>query len=80
MSGGRQCASRPVYDPSGLTVWSRDAIAQPERPATDGEGATGGLWRITFERPTRGVLEDFYVDALGIPPYLFLHPDRYWTF
>ena len=79
--GDSECVKATVYDPSGRAVWSRDAIAQPERyTATDGEGAAGGLWRITFERPTRGVLEDFHVDALGIPPYLFLHPDRYWTF
>ena len=56
-------------------------ITLPERyTATGGEGAAGGLWQITLERPARGGFEDFRVEALGIPPYLFLHPDRYWTF
>ena len=70
-----------VRDPSGRTLWSRDVITLPERyTATGGEGAAGGLWQITLERPARGGFEDFRVEALGIPPYLFLHPDRYWTF
>ncbi len=70
-----------VRDPSGRALWSRDVITQPERfTAAGGEGAAGGLWQITLERPARGGFEDFRVEALGIPPYLFLHPDRYWTF
>jgi len=70
-----------VRDPAGLARWSRDVITLPERyTATGGEGAAGGLWQITLERPARGGFEDFRVEALGIPPYLFLHPDRYWTF
>jgi hypothetical protein len=79
--GGSEGVKSTVYDPTGRTVWSHDVITQPERyTATGGEGAVGGLWRITFARPARGVFEDFHVDVLGIPPYLFLHPDRYWTF
>ncbi|HRR34871.1 MAG TPA: right-handed parallel beta-helix repeat-containing protein, partial [Kiritimatiellia bacterium] len=71
--GESESVKATVRDPSGRVVWSRDAITLPERyTATGGEGAAGGLWQITLERPAAGGFEDFRVEALGIPPYLFL--------
>lgn len=68
-----------VADPSGKVVWEKDAITQMERfTAADGQGAAGGLWQVKFAKPSAGVFEDFCVEALGVPGYLFLSSDRYW--
>jgi hypothetical protein len=37
------------------------------------------MWRVTFGRPASGAVEDFSVEALGVPGgFLFLRNDRYW--
>jgi hypothetical protein len=78
--GADEAVKTTVLDPSGTPVWSRDAITQPERfTATQGEGAAGGLWQLRMERPAAGGFEDFQVEILGAPAFLFLSKDRYWT-
>ncbi|MDD3546484.1 MAG: hypothetical protein PHG96_14160, partial [Kiritimatiellae bacterium] len=68
-------------DPDGQEVWRKDTITVMERFTTDkDQGLKSGLWQVCFARPGKGVFEDFHVDVLGIPGYLFLSPDRYWTF
>jgi hypothetical protein len=79
--GDGEAVKATVTDPSGKTVWTRDTIVQMERfTATGGEGASGGLWQITFERPAAKAFEDFRAELLGVPAYLFLDRERYWVF
>jgi len=68
-----------VVDPEGREIWTRDNIVQMERfTATDGQGAAGGVWEIRLGKPSQGGFEDFHVEALGVPGFLFLNRDRYW--
>jgi hypothetical protein len=68
-----------VLDPAGQIVWTKDAISQMERfTANGGQGAESGLWQIKVARPSRGGFEDFHVEVLGVPGYLFLCGERYW--
>lgn len=79
--GDGEAVKATVLDPSGKPVWTKDAITQMERfTATEGQGAAGGLWRLMLERPAAGAFEDFHVEVLGAPGYLFLSRDRYWEF
>jgi hypothetical protein len=68
-----------VFDPSGAAVWTKDGITQMERfTSGEGQGAAGGLWQLEVGKPGRGGFEDFRVEALGVPGYLFLCRERYW--
>ena len=70
-----------ISDPDGQEVWRKDTITVMERFTTDkDQGLKSGLWQVRFARPGKGVFEDFRVDVLGTPGYLFLNPDRYWAF
>jgi hypothetical protein len=69
-----------VLDPVHAAVWSQDAITQMERfTAAAGQGATGGVWQVRVERPSKGGFEDFHIEPLGVPGYLFLNPKRFWV-
>jgi hypothetical protein len=77
--GEAEAVSVSVSDPSGKVVWENAAVTQMERfTSAEGQRAAGGLWRVTFARPGAGAFEDFYVEALGVPGYLFLSADRFW--
>jgi len=79
--GDGEAVKATVIDPTGKAVWTNGAIIQMERfTATEGQGIPGGLWQVTFGRPSKGGFEDFHVDVLGIPGYLFLSRERYWEF
>jgi len=79
--GDAEAVKATVIDPSGKAVWTKDAITQMERfAATEGQGAAGGMWQLKLERPGAGAFEDFHVEILGVPGYLFLNPGRYWEF
>ncbi|HPA17792.1 MAG TPA: right-handed parallel beta-helix repeat-containing protein [Verrucomicrobiae bacterium] len=77
--GDGEAVKVTVLDPSGAKVWTKDNITQIERfTATDGQGSSGGIWQVKLERPGAGAFEDFHVEALGVPGYLFLNRNRYW--
>ena len=79
--GDGEAVKATVTDPSGKAVWTQDAVTQMERfTATEGQGTAGGLWQLKVERPGKGGFEDFHVELLGVPAFLFLSRDRYWTF
>ncbi len=79
--GDGEAVKATVVDPSGKVAWTKDAITQMERfTATEGQGVSGGLWQVKVERPSRGAFEDFHVELLGVPGYLFLSRERYWSF
>ena len=79
--GDGEAVKVTVIDPSGKVAWTKDAITQMERfTATEGQGASGGLWQVKVERPSTGAFEDFHVEVLGVSGYLFLSHERYWSF
>ncbi len=79
--GNEERVKATVTDASGKAVWTHPSIAAMERfTATAEQGAVGGIWQISFARPTSGVFEDFCVELLGVPAYLFLDAGSYWTF
>jgi hypothetical protein len=77
--GEAEAVKATVVNPAGNAVWSKDGITQMERfTAAAGQGAAGGMWELRIEKPSQGAFEDFLVEALGVPGYLFLNKDRYW--
>ncbi len=78
--GAGEAVKVTVSDPSGANVWTRGAVTQAERfTAAEGQGSAGGVWQVRVERPSEGAFEDFHVEALGVPGYLFLSRGRYWV-
>lgn len=79
--GSGEAVKATVCDPSGKVVWSKDRITQMERYTWEGKDGSqaGGMWQVTLGRPAQGGFEDFHVDVLGVPGYLFLNPERYWV-
>ena len=66
-----------IKDPDGTEVFCNSAVAEPVR--FRGAATKPGLWRIEFEKPARGVFDDFSVDVSGVPGFLFMVPGKYWT-
>ena len=65
-----------LRNPKGEAAWSAENKIFPSTHRV--ESACGGLWRVKTSKPTRGVLEDYYVDLVGVQPVLFLSARRYW--
>lgn len=77
--GAEEAVKATVFTPDNKPVWQKDCITQMERfTATKEQGSPGGLWQVKFERPVASGFEDFCVEALGVPGYLFLNRERYW--
>ncbi len=57
-----------IFDPAGNQVWQQDNISAAVGYFTE-EGTTppAGVWRIHFDRPSQGVLEDFGFVLVGVP-------------
>ena len=53
-------------------------LSRPGLEAT-GEAVRQGLWAVRFDKPSAGVFDDFTVDLVGVPGFLFLAPQKYWT-
>jgi len=64
-----------LRDPTGEIVEQRDDIEGHqflvERPGS----STGEVWSLRLERPSKGVLEDSYVELQGLPPLLATSPE-----
>jgi hypothetical protein len=67
-----------LCDPSG-DVQEQDDITRPHLFAVEIEAPLGGrrgaVWSVRISRPTQGVLEDYYVRLLGVPPLLSCSAD-----
>lgn len=60
-----------LHDATGALVESNDNIGRPHRFAvTRSPTGEGEAWSIRLAKPAEGVLEDFYVELLGLPPLL----------
>lgn len=65
-----------LRNPKGEAVWRVEDQIFPSTHRV--ESASDGLWRVKTSKPTRGVLEDYYVDLVDVQPVLFLSARRYW--
>lgn len=67
--------SATLFDPTGKQVWRSENIAGIATWTLPVDEKTGrptappqsGFWRVRFEKPTVGVLEDFYWTIQGVP-------------
>ena len=59
-----------VTDPSGREVWSQASVSQAERFVVR-EPVAAGLWELRVGKPAQGGFEDFHIEVLGVPGYLF---------
>ena len=67
--------SATLFDPSGKQVWRSENIAGIATWTLPVDEKTGrptappqpGFWRVRFDKPTVGVLEDFYWTIQGVP-------------
>ena len=58
-----------LIDASGNEVETKDNITQPHIfIANSRDSNSGEIWAIKIEKPSAGILEDYYVQLLGIPP------------
>ena len=72
---GREGVKITLRDPAGNAVWTQDDIFSAEQfDATDAQAKAGGLWTVIPEKPGSGVLEDFYLQAFGVPALLTPSP------
>lgn len=77
--GDTEAVRVTVIAPDGHVAWAKDGIAQRERfTVSDAGGVADGVWLVKCEKPSSGVFEDFCVEALGVPGYLFLNRNRFW--
>ncbi len=73
VSGGNDAerVKAAVYDPTGKKVEEKDSIAQTHQfVITRADSSRGDVWSLRLDRPSQGVLEDFFVQLQGIPPVL----------
>jgi hypothetical protein len=64
-------AKAALVDPAGKVVEERDAIALPHVfVGRRADASKEEVWSLRVGKPSVGVLEDFYIDVLGVPPLL----------
>jgi hypothetical protein len=72
---GAERVSAILFDPSGAEVWrveNVDGVATWTLPVDKQTGRPtappqAGFWRVRFEKPTVGVLEDYHLTIQGVP-------------
>lgn len=73
---GAECVKATLFDPAGNQVWQQDSISSAVGYFTDeGKTPSAGVWRIHFDRPSQGVLEDNGFILFGIPTLPGPNPD-----
>ena len=60
----------PEFGDASLRFWTRRTV----RAKAD------GLWKVAFDKPASGNLENFRFGVRGVPALVFLTPERYWHF
>lgn len=65
-------------DANGRVVWDRDNISAWAKFARDRPAP--GLWKLSLARPSDGCFEDSGYSLAGVPGFLFLSPDKTWSF
>lgn len=67
-----------LADANGRIVWDRDNISAWAKFARDRPAP--GLWKLSISRPSDGCFEDSGYSLAGVPGFLFLSPDKTWSF
>lgn len=60
----------PEFGDASLRFWTRRTV----RAEAD------GLWKVSFDKPASGNLENFRFGVRGVPALVFLTSERYWYF
>ncbi len=74
--GSGERVQATLFDPQNRLVQHQDNIAEAmqmlrELPAP----SEGGAWRLKLERPTQNIMEDYFVELQGLPPWLASSPE-----
>ena len=65
-----------LRNPAGKTVAEADSIFEARQfVATPVNSAQGEIWSLRLDKPTTGILEDFFVQLQGVPPVLAHAPE-----
>lgn len=60
-----------LVDPAGNKIDEQDNLAQAHQfVGSRADSSKGEIWSLRLDKPSQGVLEDFYVHFQGIPPVL----------
>jgi hypothetical protein len=72
MSGGNAAerVKAGLYSPAGELVEEEDSILGRQFAVTRERAPAGEIWSLRLDRPSEGVLEDYYVQLQGLPPVL----------
>ena len=72
MSGGNasERVKAGLYNPAGELVEEEDSILGHQFAMTRERAPAGEIWSLRLDRPSEGVLEDYYVQLQGLPPVL----------
>lgn len=73
--GPSESVKATLRDPSGEIVGQQDNIDGHqfliERPGSK----AGAVWSLRLERPSKGVLEDYFIELQGLPPVFATSPE-----
>lgn len=73
--GPNESVKAALRDPAGEIVERRDNIEGHQFLVERPVAPTGAVWSLRLERPSKGVLEDVYVELQGLPPVLATSPE-----
>jgi len=75
-SGSMERLKASLCDATGKAVQTQDSIATMHAFAHRRDDASkDAVWSLRIERPSKGVLEDWYCELVGVPPLLAPTPD-----
>ena len=75
--GSSECVAARFFAPDGREEWSVDDVSQGDLHVTE-LNPQSGLWRAEASRATKGCMDDFSLDVVGVPLCFFLTPEKYW--
>ena len=74
---GRECVGASVADPDGTQVWSDKCLSAWCGHIQRGK-AKSGMWTLAVGLAARGAFGDLGVSLSGVPPFMFVDPERCW--
>ncbi|NQT86168.1 right-handed parallel beta-helix repeat-containing protein, partial [bacterium] len=70
-SGSGERLKATVCAPHGNAVQTKDSIASMHAfTVRRADASKGAVWSLRIEKPSKGVLEDWYLELVGVPPLL----------
>ena len=74
----QQSVAVSVVRPDGTCEFEDPAVRFWTRRTVRAEA--DGLWKVSFDKPASGNLENFRFGVRGVPALVFLTSERYWYF